>query len=342
MRSEINRQWRIERRPVGRARAADFEWCEEPVPVPKAGQILIRNELLSLDPTLRSWMRQEPTFLPALELGAVMRGIAVGIVEQSRHPRIAEGTRVLAMTGWQDFALSNGEDDFLLELPADGAISSEMCVGLLSHTGLAAYFGLLEVGRPRDGDVLVVSAAAGAVGSLVGQIGKLHGCHVIGITGNAEKCRWITEELGFDVAINYQQEPTYRRLRELCPDGVDCYFDNVGGAALEDVLNHLRINARVVVCGMLSCYNDVAGSLSQPSGPNNLVNLMTRRARMEGFVCFDYRDRSRQAFEALIDWHRQRKIKYRVELVKGLRNAPAAMNRSFDGANSGKLALAFP
>jgi NADPH-dependent curcumin reductase CurA len=342
MNTHVNRQWRIARRPVGRARAADFEWREDRVPVPRPGQVLIRNELLSLDPTLRPWMRHEDTFLPALELGAVMRGVTVGVVERSRNPALPEGTRVLGMTGWQDFALSDGKEEFLLTLPNDPAISLSMCVGLLGHVGIAAYFGLLDVGRPREGETLVVSAAGGAIGSLVGQIGKLQGCRVIGITGNPEKCRWITEELGFDAAINYKEESTYRRLRELCPDGVDIYFDNVGGALLEDVLNDLRTKARIVVCGMLSCYNDVAGTLTLPAGPNNLLNLMMRRARMEGFVCLDYWSRSPQAFEALLDWYRQGKIKYRVELVEGLHNAPAAMNSLFDGANRGKLAVALP
>jgi NADPH-dependent curcumin reductase CurA len=339
---QVNRQWRIARRPVGRARTADFEWREDRMPVPRAGQVLIRNELLSLDPTLRPWMRHEDTFLPALELGAVMRGVTVGVVERSRNAALPEGTRILGMTGWQDFALSDGKEEFLLTLPNDPAISSAMCVGLLGHSGIAAYFGLMDVGRPRQGETLVVSAAAGAIGSLVGQIGKLQGCRVIGIAGTPEKCRWITQGLGFDAAINYKEESPYRRLRELCPEGIDIYFDNVGGTLLEDVLNVLRSKARVVVCGMLSCYNDVAGTLSLPAGPNNLLNLMMRRARMEGFVCLDYWSRSPQAFEALLEWHRQGKIKYRVELVEGLHNAPVAMNSLFDGAHSGKLAVVLP
>lgn len=312
------------------------------MPTPKPGQVLIRNELLSLDPTLRPWMRQEETFLPALELGAVMRGMTIGVVERSRNPSLPEGTRVLGLTGWQDFALSDGKEEYLLTLPTDPAISPSMCVGLLGHVGIAAYFGLLDVGQPRRGETLVVSAAAGAIGSLVGQIGKLQGCRVIGIAGSAAKCRWITEELGFDAAINYKEESAHRRLQELCSGGIDIYFDNVGGPLLEDVLNDLNTKARVVLCGMLSSYNDVAGTLTLPAGPNNLLNLMTRRARMEGFVCLDYWGRSPQAFEALLDWHRQGKIKYRVELVEGLRNAPAAMNSLFDGANRGKLAVALP
>ena len=287
-------------------------------------------------------MRHEDTFLPALELGAVMRGVTVGVVEQSRNAALPEGTRVLGMTGWQDFALSDGKEELLLTLPHDPAISLPMCVGLLGHSGIAAYFGLMDVGQPRAGETLVVSAAAGAIGSLVGQIGKLQGCRVIGITGTTEKCRWITEELGFDAAINYNEESTYRRLRKLCPEGIDIYFDNVGGTFLEDVLNVLHTKARVVVCGMLSCYNDIAGTLTLPAGPNNLLNLMMRRARMEGFVCLDYWSRSPQAFEALLEWHRQGKIRYRVELVEGLHNAPAAMNSLFDGAHRGKLAVALP
>jgi NADPH-dependent curcumin reductase len=185
----------------------------------------------------------------------------------------------------------------------------------------------------------VVSSAAGAVGSLVGQIGKLYGCRVVGIAGTDEKCRWLTDELGFNAAINHKSESVFKRLRELCPQGIDIYFDNVGGAILEDVLNLLNVRARVVVCGMVSLYNDVGGSLTFPAGPNNLLNLMLRRARMEGFVGLDYLHRAAEAMEALAGWHRAGKIRYHLNVIEGLRNAPRAMNRMFDGSNRGKLVV---
>jgi hypothetical protein len=215
-----------------------------------------------------------------------------------------------------------------------------MQLGLLGPVGFAAYFGVKEVAKPNVGDVLVVSAAAGAVGSLAGQIGKLLGCRVVGITGSQEKCRWLTGELGFDAAIDYKRGAVFKGLRQHCPDGIDIYFDSVGGPMLEDTLNLLNLRSRVVVCGMLSAYNDLGGTLALPPGPNNLLNLAFKRARMEGFVCLDYWARASEAFDALAGWHRQGRIKYRAELIEGLREAPRAMNRLFDGSNKGKLVLA--
>ena len=336
---QVNRQWRIARRPAGLAKESDFEWREERVPAPGPGQVLVKNQYLSLDPISRAWMWQEDTYLPAQSLGSVMRGFTVGIVEQSRNSTFPEGTVVTGALGWQDYAVTDGASDFLMRLPGDSGISPAMHLGLLGYIGMTAYFGLLEIGKPKGGETLVVSSAAGAVGSLVGQIGKLYGCRVVGITGTEEKCRWVTDQLGFDAAINYKSEPVFKRLSEHCPRGIDIYFDNVGGAILEDALNLLNTRARVVVCGMVSLYNDIGGSLTFPAGPNNLLNLMLKRARMEGFVCLDYRDRAAEAMDALAAWHKAGKIQYRLNVVEGLRNAPRAMNRMFDGSNRGKLVL---
>ena len=339
MNTRINRQWRIARRPVGLAKESDFEWHEEQAPAPGPGQALVRNHYLSLDPTSRAWMWQEDTYLPAQCLGSVMRGVTVGIVEQSKNSAFPDGTAVTGALGWQDYAVTDGASDFLMRLPGGSGIPPAMHLGLLGHIGMTAYFGLLEIGKPKGGETLVVSSAAGAVGSLVGQIGKLYGCRVVGIAGTDEKCRWLTGELGFDAAINYKTDPVFKRLRTHCPRGIDVYFDNVGGAILEDVLNLLNIGARVVVCGMVSLYNDVGGSLTFPAGPNNLLNLMHKRARMEGFVCLDYLDRADEAMDALIGWHKAGKIRYQLNVIEGLRNAPMAMNRMFDGSNRGKLAV---
>jgi NADPH-dependent curcumin reductase CurA len=335
----INRQWRIARRPVGRARDSDFEWREEPVLSPGPGQILVRNEYLIVEPTLRVWMRQEDADLPARALGSVMPGFTLGVVEQSRNLDYAEGTWLTGALGWQDYALTDGVTDRLIPFPADSGISPDVKLGLLGHVGIAAYFGLLQIGRPKEGETLVVSSAAGGVGSLVGQIGKLYGCHVVGIAGTADKCRWIRNELGFDAAINYKAEPVFKRLREYCPNGIDVYFDNVGGSVLEDVLNFVNMHARVVICGMLALYNDVGDSLTLPPGPNNLMNLVTRRASMEGFLGRDFSDRAGEAHDSLLAWHRAGKLRYRLNVMEGLHSAPRAMSKMFDGSNSGKLVV---
>jgi len=335
----INRQWRLARRPVGLAKESDFEWREEPAPTPGPGQILVRNEYLSVDPASRAWMWQDNTTLPAQPLGSIVRGITLGTVVQSHNSAFPEGGSVLGVLGWQDYAVTDGGSDAVMRLPDDDAVAPTMQLGLLGHIGITAYFGLLEIGRPRAGETLVVSSAAGAVGSLVGQLGKLYGCSVVGIAGTAEKCRWLREDLGFDAAVNYKTEPVFKRLKEHCPRGIDIYFDNVGGAMLEDALNLLNEHARVVACGMLSLYNDVGGMLTFPAGPNNLLNLTLKRARMEGFVCLDFWPRAAEALRALARWHAEGKLKYRVDVVEGLRNAPRALNRLFDSSNRGKLVI---
>jgi NADPH-dependent curcumin reductase CurA len=339
MQREVNRQWCLARRPAGLPRESDFEWREGPVPTPGPGQILVRNRYLSLGTIDRSWMRAEATFLPPYRLGEVIRGVAVGTVAQSNLAELPAGATVMGAFGWQDFAVTDANSEFFMPLSGDARVPATMQLGLFGPAGVTAYFGLTDIARPRSGEVLVVSAAAGAVGSLAGQIGKLLGCRVIGITGSAEKCAWLTDDLGFDAAINYRQEPVFKRLRQQCPDGIDVYFDSVGGPMLEDVLNLLNVRARIVVCGMIASYNDLGTALAQPAGPNNLLNLMYRRARMEGFVCLDYWHRAHEAIDALAGWHHQGKIAYRAEVARGLRNAPRMLNALFEGSNRGKLVL---
>ncbi len=339
MNHDVNRQWRLARRPMGLATDADFEWREVPVPVPGPYQALVQNHFLALDSTGRCWMREEDTYLPSQRIGDVVRAVGVGVVVRSNQPGLQPGATIMGMLGWQDFSVINGSGEFFMCFPDEEQVSATMQLALLGPVGVAAYFGLTDVARPRLGEVLVVSAAASSVGCLVGQIGKLHGCHVVGITGSDEKCRWLTRELGFDAAINYKSEPVFKRLRQHCPDGIDIFFDSVGGSILEDALNLLKHRARVVVCGMVTAYNDRGGTLTLPSGPNNLVNLLFKRARLEGFVCLDYWNRAGEAIDAIIGWHRQGKIKYRAEVVHGLRDAPRMMNKLFDGSNRGKLVL---
>lgn len=331
MAERINRQWRLAARPVGMIKESDFEWHKEPVPAPGEGELLIRNLYLSLDPTNRGWMTDRETYLPPVAIGDVMRGTAIGIVEESRNANFQQGAIVQGLLGWQDYAISNGAG--LTVLPNNPALPLTAFFGLFGHIGLTAYFGLLDIGKPREGETLVVSAAAGATGSLVGQIGKIKGCRVVGIAGGAEKCRWLTEELGFDAAIDYKNESVVEGLKRHCPKGVDVYFENVGGQILDDVLTQINLKARIVLCGLISQYN----ATEPVPGPYNFINILIKRARVEGFIVIDYLSRAQEAIADLSKWYSEGKIKYRVEVVEGLDQAPKALNRLFDGSNKGKL-----
>jgi NADPH-dependent curcumin reductase CurA len=310
---------------------SDFEWREEPLAPLGEGQVLVRNLYLSIDPTNRAWVNDVESYLPPVAIGEVMRGIAIGRVEQSRNSAFMEGGVVQGMLGWQEYFVGDGSG--LTALPEDPSIPLTAYFGLFGHIGMTAYFGLLDVGKPRAGETLVVSAAAGATGSLVGQIGKIKGCRVVGIAGADEKCRWITEELGFDAAINYRTESVYEALRKHCPDRVDVYFENVGGKILDAVLAHINLRARIVLCGLISQYN----SAEPVPGPYNFASILVNRARVEGFIVLDYLSRAQEAFADLGRWFAEGKIKYRVDLVEGLERAPEALNKLFDGSNSGKL-----
>ena len=332
---QIHRQWRIARRPDGRASVTDFAWREDPVPVPGAGQVLVRNLYLSLDPTNRPWMWAQDTYLPAQSLGDVMRGLAIGRVEQSDNPAFPVGCHVSGLLGWQDYAVF-GPGARVVRLPDDASIPLTRHFGLFGHIGITAYFGVLDIGRAKAGETLLVSGAAGAVGSLAGQIGKITGCRVVGIAGTPEKCRWLVDELGFDVAIDYRREPVAERIDTLCPDGIDVYFDNVGGPLLETVIGRMKLRGRLALCGAISQYNK-AGVADFDPGPRNLFELVARRLRMEGFLASDYAPRAREAIEALSKWHAEGRLKYRIHVIEGLEQAPAALDKLFDGTNEGKL-----
>jgi len=326
-----NRQWCLAARPIGLIKETDFVLQEEPIPDPKEGEVLVRNLYLSLDPAMRGWVMDIPSYLPPVAIGEVMRSGTIGVVEKSRNDRFPEASHVSGMLGWQDYAVSDGSS--LQVLPENPAIPLTAYMGLFGLVGVTAYFGLLDIGRPRPGETLVITAAAGAVGSLVGQIGKIKGCRVVGIAGSDEKCTWITDELGFDGAINYKKESVIEKLKELCPNGIDVHYENVGGPLLDAALALINLRARIVLCGMISMYNN-----TEPApGPYLLPNLILKRARLEGFVVIDYLARIGEAMADLAKWYGEGKLRYRVDVVEGLEQAPRAINKLFDGTNKGKL-----
>ena len=326
-----NRVWTLVARPQGRFKPEDFQFIETPVPDLAEGQVLVRVIFLSLDPTNRGWANATATYLPPIPLGNVMRGFGLGVVETSRDEALKPGDYVQGMFGWQTHCVTAGAAVTRFERRPDVPLDAYPSV--FSFIGATAYFGLLEIGKPKPGETLVVSGAAGAVGSLVGQIGKIVGCRVVGIAGSDEKCAWLTGELGFDAAINYKRESVFRRLRQHCPNGIDVYFENVGGELLDTVLALINERARIALCGLISQYNET----SLPPGPRAFGNVLVKRARIEGFIVLDYAKRFPEAFAALGQWMTEGRLRYRTDIVEGLEQAPVAINRLFDGANTGKL-----
>jgi hypothetical protein len=327
----VNRQVRLARRPQGPVRPDCFELAEAPVDPLGDGEALLRIDYLSIDPTIRGWMERD-TYLPAIPLGAPVRSGGIGTVIASRNERYPVGATVFGMPGWQEYTVL-GPDTEAMVLP-DG-IDPLDALSVYGVTGMTAYFGLLDIGRPQDGDTVLVSGAAGATGSIVGQIAKLLDCRVVGIAGGPDKCRSLVDELGFDAAIDYRNDDVSARIGELCPDGVDIFFDNVGGDILEAALDHLALGARVVLCGAISTYNDV----EPRPGPRNLMSLVVQRSRMEGFLLLDYADRFAEAALQLAVWVGEGKIRHRVDVVDGLAHAPDALDRLFNGANTGKVVV---
>jgi NADPH-dependent curcumin reductase CurA len=309
---------------------SNFEWHQEPVPNPGEGQALVRNIYLSLDPTCRGWMAYD-TYLPAVPIGDVMRGITIGVVEESRNPEFAPGDIVQGMGGFQDYFVTGGAG--LNKLPRIPGQPLSVFFGTMGHIGFTAYFGLVDIAQPKAGETLVVSAAAGAVGSIVGQIGKIHGCRVVGIAGSDDKCQWITSDLGFDAAINYKKEDVREALKRHCPKGIDINFENVGGSIMEAVLDNMNLFSRFVLCGLISQYN----AEGPVTGPSNFGLLLTKRIRLQGFVVLDYAARFREAAEKIVGWLMGGKLKYRLDQVEGLQQAPEALLKLFTGANTGKL-----
>jgi NADPH-dependent curcumin reductase len=331
--SPTNHQVRLAARPNGLPVQSDWSITEEPVPTPSAGELAVEIEYISVDPAMRGWMNAGASYIEAVEIGDVMRAGAVGRVSASENPDFAVGDHVYGGFGVQEHALSDGRglvkvDPGLAPLPT--------YLGALGMPGLTAYFGLLDVGKLAEGDTVVVSGAAGAVGSVAGQIARIKGARVVGIAGGAEKCRWIVEELGFDVAIDYKGEDVRRALREHAPEGVDVYFDNVGGEILDAVLTRLARGARIVICGAVSQYN----ATGPVSGPSNYLALLVYRASMIGMVVFDYAARFGEATGALAGWLSEGRLISREHIVEGGVSAfPDALLKLFSGENTGKLVL---
>jgi len=331
--TETNAQWRLAARPVGLAKPSDWEYVQEPAPEPSDGQFRVQLEYLSLDPAMRGWMNEGRSYVPPVRIGEVMRAGGIGRVVQSRHPDYGVGELVWGMFGVQRYALADGNgvnrvDTTLAPAP--------VFLGALGMTGLTAYFGLLDIGRPEPGQTVVVSGAAGAVGNVAGQIARIKGCRVVGIAGGPEKCEWLTQELGFDAAIDYKRGDLRAQLREQTRGGVDVYFDNVGGEILDEVLRRLARGARVVICGAISQYN----AEQPPAGPANYMQLLVMRASMTGFLVFDFAKRYPEGIAQLAQWLGSGELRSREDVVTGgLDKFPEVFLMLFRGANTGKLIL---
>lgn len=351
----VNHQFRLAARPQGMVGAEHFDYAAEPVREPGDGEVLVQVLYVSLDPAMRGWMNEGRSYVPPVAIGEVMRAGTVGRVIASRSDRFAPGDHVSSWLGVQEYAIASA--DALLKIEPGGGqaggagtgdaaaepggvggqpggVGLATYLGALGMPGMTAYFGLLDVGRPKEGDTVLVSAAAGAVGSVVGQIAKLKGCRAIGIAGGPEKCEWV-RELGFDACIDYKSEDVPKGLRRHCPDGIDVYFDNVGGEILDAALARLARNARVAICGAISQYNNTGAM----RGPSNYMSLLVNRARMEGFVVIDYMPRYPEAMREMAGWIAEGKLQAREDVVEGFERFPEALAKLFKGENTGKLVL---
>jgi len=330
--TDRNRRLVLAERPSGMVDESTVRVEQQDIPEPGEGEALARVRFLSIDPTIRTWMDDAPGYLPPIQIDEVVRSGGIAEVVLSNTDRYAPGELLFGMTGWQDYVIADGGERAMQSLPA--GISPTVALGLFGITGMTAYFGLTDVGRVKEGDVVVISGAAGATGSTAGQIAKIKGAgKVIGIAGGPEKCGWIVDELGFDAAIDYKNEDVAARLRETAPEGVDLYFDNVGGEILDACLGQLAMRGRVVLCGAISTYNDRGGM----TGPANYRSLIIRRGRMEGFIILDYLDRFPEAQAEMAGWLASGQIKATEHIVDGLHRAPEALNLLFTGGNTGKV-----
>ncbi|MGA8544375.1 MAG: NADP-dependent oxidoreductase [Mycobacterium sp.] len=328
----VNTQCRLAARPVDLPKASDWAIVEEPKPIAAEGEFVVEVDYLSIDPAMRTWMNAGRSYVPPVEIGAVMRALGIGRVSESRHSGFAVGDEVSGIFGVQRYALSNGADvnkvDTTLAPPT-------VHLGTLGISGLTAYFGLLDIGKPKPGQTVLVSGAAGSVGSIVGQIARIKGCRAVGIAGGEQKCRWLVDEVGFDAAIDYKNADLRAALKTHAPDGIDVYFDNIGGATLEAALNRLARGARIVLCGAVSQYNET------PRGPANYMQLLVARASMTGYVIFDYADRYPEGVAQLAKWLSSGELRSHEQIEHGdIGDFPDTLLKLFRGENTGKLILA--
>ncbi len=328
-----NLQVQLRQRPTGVPGDDCWNVLEVATREPADGEFLVRNRYISVDPAMRGWINEGRSYVEPVAVGEVMRAGAVGEVVQSRNDQFPEGCCVSGLFGVQRYALSDGKGVIRVD---PGLAPLPVYLATLGMPGMTAYFGLLEVGAAKEGETVVVSAAAGAVGQVVGQIAKIKGCRTVGIAGGPEKCAWVTGELGFDACIDYRNADLRAGLREHCPRGIDVYFDNVGGDILDIALTRLAMHARVVICGAISQYNNMQAM----KGPANYMSLLVNRARMEGFVVFDYAKRYGEAAQALAGWMQDGSLKTRIDEAAGLETFPATFRKLFSGENFGKLVIA--
>jgi len=331
---ELNRRLVLAERPSGNVDDSTIRVERDPIPEPGPGEALVRTRFISIDPTIRTWMDDKPGYLPPIGVGDVVRAAGIGEVVSSNTDRYAAGDMVFGTLGWQDYAIADEGEGAVRVLPAE--VDPHAALSVFGLTGLTAYFGLIDVGRVKEGDVVVVSGAAGATGSVAGQLARIKGASkVIGIAGGPEKCAWLTDELGFDAAIDYRSADVGAELSAACPDRIDLFFDNVGGEILDACLARLALHGTVVLCGAIASYNDPV-----IKGPANYRMLIVRRARMEGFLILDYFDRFAEAQAEMAGWVAAGEIKYRTHVVDGLEHAPDALNLLFTGGNTGKVIVA--
>jgi len=329
----MNKQLLFVKRPVGEAQADTWNLVSSPIPEPQEGEVLIKQHYISLDPAMRGWMNDAKSYIEPMAIGSVMRAGSVGqVIKSNHHPKLKEGDYVSGNGGVQQYTVTHGKGYY----PVDpGLAPLPTYIGTLGMPGMTAYFGILEVGKIKEGDIVLVSGAAGAVGSIVGQIAKIKGCTVIGIAGGSQKCDYIMNELGFDGAIDYKNESVRTRLKELCPKGIDVYFDNVGGEILDMALTRLRMHARIVICGAISQYNNKMSI----KGPSNYLSLLVNRATMQGMVVFDWAKRYGEAAQQMGTWMAQGKLKSKEDIYEGIENFPDTFTRLFSGEKMGKLVL---
>jgi NADPH-dependent curcumin reductase CurA len=332
--SRRNRRFLLRERPSGRIGPETFELVEEEVPGIAENEALIRTLWISLDPTNRAWIGEEPTYLPPVAIGEVMRAAGLGRVIESKHPAYPVGQLVVGLLGWQEWVVAS-EGTLLIPVPEIPGVSPSAMLGVLGTTGLTAWIGIKDIGKPQPGETVVVSAAAGAVGSVAGQIARIAGARVVGIAGGLEKCKLLTDDLGFDEAVDYKAADWRERLVAATPNGIDVDFENVGGEIMDAVFARLNLRSRVVLCGLISAYNDTG----PPPHPGNFSRLLVQRTRLQGFIVLDHLDRYPEAIAELSGWIAEGRLRVLETVVEGFEQLPSAINMLFDGANVGKLVV---